>query len=78
MYIHSYDLFHYQVELALSVEELLPRVLRRRVIVGSREIWPNRKLNIFEKFWYEVVGSYRFDSLENIINALHPPPVSSW
>ena len=66
-----------QVELALSVEELFPRRLRRWFIIGSREISPNRSLSLWERFRYSVWGGERFDSSEKISNALHPRQVSS-
>lgn len=67
-----------QVELALSVEELLPNKLRRYYIIEERVIFPNRNLNIVEKLRFNIFGSEssRFDSEENITNALHPQPVS--
>ena len=69
----------YQVELALSVEELLPNRLRRYFIREQVVVVPNRKLNIIEKLRFNVFGteSSRFDSEENISNALHPQPVST-
>ena len=67
------------MELALSVEELLPHRLRRYYITEKRVIIPNRKLNIIEILRFNVFGSEssRFDSEENITNALHPQPVSA-
>ncbi len=61
--------------MTLSVEELMPLWLRRRFIVGERIIKPNRKLKMFERVWYEGLGFYRFDDLDNITNALNPPMV---
>ena len=76
MYMYMYTYF--QVELALSVEELLPIGLRRYFITEEFTVVPNRKLNFLEKIRYMVAGSEsdRFDSQETISNALHPQPVS--
>jgi len=62
-----------QVELALSAEEFFPRRVRRWFIIGQHEVKPNRPLTIWEHFRYRVWGGTRFDSAENITNALHPP-----
>ena len=45
-----------QVELALSVEELLPKRLRRYLITETRVIFPNRNLNIIEKLRFNVLA----------------------
>ena len=69
----------FQVELALSVEELLPARSRRYFIREKYTITPNvRRLGFFENFRYGLFGSKadRFDSQENISSALHPQPVS--
>ena len=81
-FIHSSNsliIFTFQVELALSVEELLPARSRRYFIREKYTITPNiRRLGFFENFRYGLFGSEadRFDSQENISNALHPQPVS--
>lgn len=64
--------------MALSVEELLPIRLRRYFIRETRLIRPNRDFNLVEKLRFNIFGSEssRFDSPENISNALHPLPVS--
>lgn len=67
------------MELALSVEELLPARSRRYFIREKYTISPNlRKLGFFERFRYGLFGSEadRFDSQENISSALHPQAVS--
>ena len=61
--------------MTLSVEELLPLSIRRRFIIGERIIKPNRRLNVFERFWYNSLGFNRFDAIDNITNALRPPLV---
>ncbi len=68
-----------QVELALSVEELMPVHLRRLFIRFEHTIKPNRRLNASEFVRYRLFGSDndRFDSPENIHRSLHPPVVSS-
>lgn len=67
-----------QVELTLSVEELLPHSLRRKFIIGERTITPNRKLKLSEKIWYKVLKFRRFDDPETIINGLNPPSVCKY
>lgn len=63
--------------MALSVEELLPQRVRRWFIKGKFTVLPNRKLNMVEKIRYEIFGAEdRYDSPDNISNALHPQPVS--
>ncbi len=67
------------MELALSVEELLPIGLRRYFITEEFTIVPNRKLGFLENLRYIAFGeSSRYDSQENIVNALHPQPVSEY
>ena len=61
-----------QVELALSVEELLPTRLRRHFIIGGQEVLPNQAIGPIETLRHKVFGSDRFDSAENISEALHP------
>ena len=65
------------MELALSAEEFFPRRVRRWFIIGQHEVKPNRPLTIWEHFRYRIWGGTRFDSAENITNALHPPLVRS-
>ena len=66
------------MELALSVEELLPIGLRRYFITEEYTVMPNRTLSFMENLRYKVFGSEnsRFDSQENISRSLHPEPVS--
>jgi transient receptor potential cation channel subfamily A protein 1 len=61
-----------QVELVLTVEEVLPVYLRRYFITGSREIHPNRSLSLWEKC-KNAWGREQKDSSENISKALNPP-----
>ena len=65
-----------QVELVLNVEEVLPICLRRYFIIGSREIRPNRILSLLDKCTQAWGRGERYDSYENISNALRPPLVS--
>ena len=77
------------MELTLTVEEYLPLWLRKRLIIGSQVIEPNKKLKFFDyvrkigrlhfqkQFTILISkGSFRFDSIENIRSALNPPHVS--
>ncbi|XP_019851378.1 PREDICTED: transient receptor potential cation channel subfamily A member 1 homolog [Amphimedon queenslandica] len=63
-----------RVELTLTVEEYLPLWLRKNFIVGRDTIYPNRKLGFIKHLLYNVLGVFRFDSAENIKNALNAPP----
>lgn len=72
----SYLLSLSQVELVLTVEEQLPKRLRRYFIVGSREILPNRSLTLWEMVRNRIWGRKRFKISEKISNALNPPQVS--
>jgi len=67
-----------QVELALSIEEVMPIRLRRFLIRLTHTIHANRKLNPIELIQHRLLGSEkdRFDSPENIYRSLHPPVVS--
>ena len=67
-----------QVELVLSVEELLPTRLRRFFIKEQQTVKPNRKLNLMERIRFRIfnLGSDQFDRQEYISNALHPQQVS--
>jgi len=67
-----------QVDLALSVEELMPTRLRRYLITRIYSIHTNRKLNPGEWLKYRLFGSEedRYDSPENIYWSLRPPVVS--
>ena len=67
-----------QVELVLSVEELLPTRLRRFFIKEQQTVKPNRKLNLMEKIRFTIfnIGSGQLDRQEYISNALHPQQVS--
>ena len=65
-----------KVELALNVEELMPRRLRRVLITRERVSFPNRTLGWFANFKMRVWGVERFDTAEKISNALNPPLVS--
>ena len=47
--VHSPFNSSLQVEWVLSMDELLPASLRRRLVVGKHIIFPNRKVNICEK-----------------------------
>ena len=64
-----------QVELALNVEELLPTRLRRHFIIGGLDVWPNESINPLKALRRKLVGADRYDSAENINEALHPPLV---
>lgn len=68
------------MELALSVEELLPIGLRRYFITEEYTVVPNRTFGFMEHLRYKVFGSEtsRYDSQENISKSLHPEPVSMY
>ena len=66
-----------KVELAVNVEELLPRRIRRWLMIGSRKVRLNPKLGVLERARTAFSGTERFDSSENIARALKPPLVSS-
>ena len=64
-----------KVELALSVESLLPKKIRRRLIRQQNKVYPNRKLSAWEYFRFTVLGVDRYDAPEKISNALNPVQV---
>ena len=66
-----------KVELALSVESLMPKKIRRRLIRQQNKIYPNRKLSAWEYFRFNVLGVDRYDSPDKISNALNPVQVSN-
>ena len=53
----------------------MPTVLRRFIAITTYSVYPNRKLNILEKIWYNVLGFARFDSVDTIYQALDPTRV---
>ena len=55
----------------------MPHLLRRWLIITKYTVYPNRKLNIFEKIWYVYLRFSRFDSAENLAAALDLPKVNS-
>ena len=59
----------------LTVEELLPRKLRRRFITGYKEVYPNRKLSWRKKFLFIVWGGDRYDTRTSIGKVLNPHEV---
>ena len=65
-----------QVNLALSVEQLMPDSLRRKLIIKEHQVKPNRKPNPYQWFRYEVLKVQRAASAELVENALNPPIVS--
>jgi transient receptor potential cation channel subfamily A protein 1 len=61
-----------QVELAVNVEELFPRRIRRWLMIGSRRVRLNRQLGVLERARAALSGKERFDSSDNIARALKP------
>ena len=71
-----YYLYILQVEQVLTVEELLPKKLRRRFITGYKEVYPNwRKSSWHKTFQFIVWGGARYDDRASIRKVLHPPEV---
>ena len=65
-----------KVELAVNVEELFPRRIRRWLMIGSRRVRLNRQLGVLERARAALSGKERFDSSDNIARALKPALVS--
>lgn len=64
------------MDLALSIEAKFPTGLRRLFIREEYTVVPNRNLSIREKLLNTAFGvGNRYDSSENISNALHPKKV---
>ena len=58
--------------MALSVEALMPKKIRRRLIRQQNKVYPNRKLSPWEYLRYEVLKINRYDAPDKIANALNP------
>ena len=74
-FINSLSLFLFKVELALSVEALMPKLIRRNLIRKKNEVYPNRKFNPWEYFRFKVLSIDRYDSPDKISSALNPVQV---
>ena len=56
----------------LTVEELLPKRIRRRFICGYKEVYPNQDLSWRKKFKFTVWGGDRYDTRSSIGKVLQP------
>ncbi len=59
----------------LTVEELLPRKLRRRFTTGFRKVSPNKDVSWRKKLLFIVWGGERYDARASIGKVLHPNEV---
>ena len=60
-----------QIDLALSVEALLPKPLRHRFTVAKEKIHPNRELTWWEKMEEFIWGSDHFPTGTDIASVLN-------
>ena len=57
-----------QVELALSIESLLPTSFRRRFIIGGQVIkYPNKPPSLWKQFYYQLWGHEGFVSSQPLV-----------
>lgn len=63
------------MEQVLTVEELLPRKLRRRFTSGYKEVYPNNKISWRKKILFIAWGGDRYDNRASIGKVLHPHEV---
>ena len=62
----------------LTVEELLPRKLRRRFTTGFKKVYPNEEVSWRKKLLFIVWGGERYDTRASIGKVLHPHEVRTW